>query len=510
MKLDVSPQPTPPRTRTPFLTAVVGISGAALAFAFPEAGLAPLAWVALVPLLVAVQGSTTRRAAGLGALFGFAFFGTLLVWVSIVGWVGWFLLVSFQVLSVIVFSVILAWLSRSTGVLTALVMAPFVWVAIDYVRSVFPVFSFTWGQLAQSQHDLMWFIRPAALGGAWLVTFIVVSINSSIALAVIRGMQRRAAAVVPALAALALVVGPALFPSNEATGESINVAIVQGNVPRDWTGTGFEKRVRILEGHVASTLELAGRDIDLVVWPESAVGIDLEKDTFVAEQIAQAARAVGAPMIVGGDLDAGPENYRVMAFLISAEGEVIDRYQKTHLVPFGEYIPGRALLEWIPMLDQVPRDAIPARAPVVFDVAGGRVAPVISFEGDFGSLVRGRIDHGGRLLVVATNTSTWRESWASAQHVAFSQLRAVENGVGVIHAAVSGISAFVAPDGEVLQSTDLWERTAIVNQMKFAESITLYARVGDWFPLLSLIASSAMVIRVILRTRRKIAAEVGG
>ena len=510
MKLDVSPQPSPPRTKTPFLTAMVGVSGAALAFAFPEADLAPFAWVALVPLLIAVQGSTTRRAAGLGALFGFAFFGTLLIWVSIVGWFGWFLLVSFQVLFVILFSIVLAWLSRSIGVLTALVMAPFVWVATDFLRSVFPIFSFTWGQLAQSQHDLLWFIRPAALGGAWLVTFIVVSINSSIAIAVIRGRRQRTAFVVPALAALALIVGPAIFPPNEATGEPINVAIVQGNVPRDWTGTSFEKRVQILEGHVNSTLELAGRDIDLVVWPESAVGIDLEKDPFVAEQITQAARAVGAPMIVGGDLDAGPENYRVMAFLISAEGDVVDRYQKTHLVPFGEYIPGRALLEWIPMLDQVPRDAIPARAPVVFDVAGGRVAPVISFEGDFGSLVRGRIDHGGRLLIVATNTSTWRESWASAQHVAFSQLRAVENGVGVVHAAVSGISAFVAPDGEVLQSTDLWERTAIVNRMNFAASITFYTRVGDWLPLLSLIVSSAMVIRIALRTRRKSAAEVGG
>jgi apolipoprotein N-acyltransferase len=99
-----------------------------------------------------------------------------------------------------------------------------------------------------------------------------------------------------------------------------------------------------------------------------------------------------------------------MAFLVSPDGEVIDRYRKTHLVPFGEYIPGRRLLEWIPMLDQVPRDAIPGREPAVFDVAGGQVAPVISFEGDFGSLVRGRISHGGRLLIVATNTSTWGES----------------------------------------------------------------------------------------------------
>src|SRR5918999_3515427 len=148
-----------------------------------------------------------------------------------------------------------------------------------------------------------------------------------------------------------------------------------------------------------------------------------------------------------------------MAFQVGPDGRVVDRYQKTHLVPFGEYIPARDLFDWLPMLDQVPRDAIPAAEPVVFDVAGGPIAPVISFEGDFGSLVRQRIHEGGRMLVVATNTSTWGDSWASAQHVAFSRLRAVENGVWVLHAAISGISAVIAPDGDVVERTPLWTRT---------------------------------------------------
>ena len=503
MKLEVSSGRSRPGTTTPVATGVVALSGAALAFAFPEADLAPVAWVALVPLLILLQERSTRSALGLGAAFGYAFFGTLMIWVGIVGWAAWFALVSFQVASLVAFAWVFAWLSRNAGARTALVSAPFLWVAIDFLRSVFPVFGFTWGQLAQSQHDLLWFIRPAAIGGAWLVTGIVVAVNATIAHIVLVARERRADAVGPPLAAcIALIAAPALLPANTADGPPINVAIVQGNVPRDWTGTGFEKRQTILENHVNATQELAGEDIDLVVWSESAVGIDLDNDPFVAEQIAQAARAVEAPMIVGGDLDAGPDNYRVMAFLVSAEGEVIDRYQKTHLVPFGEYIPGRPLLEWIPMLDQVPRDAIPGKEPVVFDVADGEVAPVISFEGDFGSLVRGRIAHGGRLLVVATNTSTWRESWASAQHVAFSQLRAVENGVGVVHAAVSGISAFVAPNGEVLQSTPLWTRTAIVNRMTFAEGITPYARLGDWLPLLCIGTTIVVVGRTVVQRRR--------
>lgn len=494
MKSDVSPAPSRPPATAPVAVTCVAISGVTLAFAFPEADLAPLAWLALAPLLVFLPASGARRALLLGAVFGFVFFGTLLIWVSIVGWAAWFLLVSFQALFVALFATVVAALSRRAGIRVALVGVPFIWVAVDYLRSVFPVFSFTWGQLAQSQHELLWFIRPAALGGAWLVTFIVVAINACVAYAALERMGRglRAGAV-PLAVAVVLGAAPALLPANSATGPALTVAIVQGNVPRNWTGTAFEKRLAILDGHVTETRALAGRDIDLVVWPESAVGIDLENDPFVADQIAGAAQAVNAPMIVGGDLDAGPENYRVMAFLVSAEGDVIDQYQKTHLVPFGEYVPGRSLLDWIPMLDQVPRDAIPAREPAVFEVAGGPIAPVISFEGDFGSLVRGRIAHGGRLLVVATNTSTWEESWASAQHVAFSRLRAVENGVGVLHAAVSGISAFIAADGRVLESTPLWTRTAIVHEMRFTDDITFYARIGDWLPLLCLAVAAALL-----------------
>src|SRR5947207_8969152 len=104
-----------------------------------------------------------------------------------------------------------------------------------------------------------------------------------------------------------------------------------------------------------------------------------------------------------------------------------------HLVPFGEYVPGRRLLSWLPLLDQIPQDAVAAHDPKSFSVDGGEVTTVLSYEGDFGSLVRQRIGAGGRLLVVATNTSTWRRSWASAQHVAMSQVRAAENGVWVVH-----------------------------------------------------------------------------
>ncbi|MGH2703151.1 MAG: apolipoprotein N-acyltransferase, partial [Actinomycetota bacterium] len=249
--------------------------------------------------------------------------------------------------------------------------------------------------------------------------------------------------------------------------------------------------------------ELVGVSPDLVVWPESSVGLDLTTNDDSAAAVRAAAQSVDAPMIVGGNLDVGEDRYKVMAFQIDPDGEVVDQYQKTHLVPFGEYVPARGVLGWIPALDQVPRDAVASDQPVVFDVAGGRVAPVISFEGDFGSLVRKPIAEGGRLLVVATNTSTWGDSWASAQHVAFSRVRAVENGVWVAHAALSGISAFISPRGDIVDSTPLWVPAALVHELRFAADITLYARFGDWFPLLSIAATVlALVAAGRLRTKQ--------
>jgi apolipoprotein N-acyltransferase len=226
----------------------------------------------------------------------------------------------------------------------------------------------------------------------------------------------------------------------------------------------------------------------------------------VGALLAEAARSAGAPLIVGGNTDAGEDHYKVMAFQISPAGSIVDRYQKTHLVPFGEYVPARKLLGWIPLLDQIPRDAIPAAEPTLFDVAGGRVAPVLSYEGDFGSLVRRRIDVGGRLLLVITNTSTWGDSWASAQHLAFSQLRAAENGVWVVHAAISGISAFVSPDGTALKATALWTKATRVQDLRFAEDASFYARTGDWLPIACIAGTVILLTISVLRRRRPKAA----
>ena len=461
---------------------LVLIAGAALSLAFPEPDIAPLAWVAVVPLLVAARATGIGRGAALGFVFGVGFFATLLIWTSIVGYVAWAVLVLLQAAFLGLFGALWAWLSRNTSGIARVALAASAWVVVEYVRGVVPVGGFTWGQLAQSQHDLFfWTLRPAAWGGGWLVAGLVIAVNAAAAEAVVATGFRRAGA---AAAAVLLLGAPFLLPIGEADGPTLRVAIVQGNVPQDFTGSFYEKELAITRSHAELTKGLDGDELDLVIWPESSVGLDLQRDPTVAAEVVDAARAVGVPMIVGGNLDIDSERYRVVAFQIAPDGEIEDVYQKTHLVPFGEYVPARDMLDWIPMLDQVPRDAVPGDEPNLFDLPSATVATVISFEGDFGPLVRRTVDAGGDLLVVATNTSTWGRSWASAQHVAFSQVRAAENGVSVAHAALSGISAFIDPHGQVLESTDLYETTTITYPLTLRSS-TFYTRAGDWFVYLS-------------------------
>ena len=471
-----------PRLQKWVAPGISALSGAVLSFAFPEPDLAPLAWIAIAPFLVVARAVGLKRGALLGAAFGFGFFGVLIIWIKYVGWIAWFVLVVLETAFVAVFGALWGTTTRRWAGWGTVLLAPAFWVALEFLRSSVPVVGFPWGQLAQSQHNIGWILRPAALGGAWLVSFILLLANAFLAEAYLRarrGHRRQAGAI--ALGAAAVLGLSAVVPPQSASGTELRVAIVQGNVPRTFFPTFFEKNVEILRSHLDLTEALADTDVDLIVWPESSIAIDLRPGNEVAQAVGEAVRTAGAPLVAGGNLEEGSHLYKVVAFHIDETGELLDTYQKTHLVPFGEYVPWPSLRKWIPMLAQVPRDAIAGPQGKTFRLDQGRVAPVISFEGDFGSLVRERIGPlGGRLLVVATNTSTWATSWASAQHVAFSQVRAVENGVWVAHAALSGISAFVAPDGAVTQASDLWTKETLIETVRMAENTTLYARTGDW------------------------------
>ena len=466
------------------------LTGALLTLAFPEPSLSFLAWVALAPVLYLTTGIGARRGALVWAAFGLAFLGTLLSWVSIAGWLAWGVLLVDQLVFVVLFGALWGGLSGRTGSFGRTALAGGAWAAIEYLRSLFPVGGFTWGQLAQSQHDLSWMLEWAQLAGGIVLAGVLVMVNAALAeLVGTRGDWKRS--LVPAITVLAAFLVPLVssFFYVAADVDPLKIAIVQGNADPTVPET-VAKQAQILRSHVRLTEELSER-VDLVVWPESSVSFDPDLPE-IRELLTRAATAVDAPLLVGGsDELEDDDRYHVAAFLISPAGEIVDRYHKTHLVPFGEYVPARRFLDWLPILDQIPRDAIPGKEGKLFRLGDLDIAPVISFEGDFGSLVRSRVAAGGDVIVVATNTSTWRHSWASAQHVAFSQVRAAENATPVIHAAISGISAVIDDRGDVLETLPLYEPGTLVHSISPRIQTTPYTRLGDWI-LLGFVVACAL------------------
>ncbi len=438
---------------------------------------------------------------GYGMLLGLGFFGVLIVWISLVGWLAWVFLMVLQALYLGAFGACWALVSRLGSVAARVVFGAACWVALEYLRSRFPAEGFSWGQLSQGQHNLGWILRLAPITGGWGISFLVMAVNALVAEAWLewRAGERSKAAVAVGTAAL-LLVSPWLLPRSAARGPEIKVAVVQGNVSQGPPTDIVARQLGILRRHERGTESLSEQSPDLVVWPESSVELDLPGNPAPLERLQASAMGASAHVIAGVNDDVSEGLYRVMALHVDPRGEVAGSYQKRHRVPFGEYIPGRRFLEWIPILDQVPKDALPGESPGVFELPSGEVAVVISFEGDFGSSVREPIDAGGRLLIVATNTSTWGRSWASAQHLAFSQVRAAENGVWVVHGALSGVSAFVAPDGAVVASTPLWKAATLLRNVRFSTSETLYTSAGDFVAWISVLIAVAGVV-VGKRTR---------
>ena len=183
-------------------------------------------------------------------------------------------------------------------------------------------------------------------------------------------------------------------------------------------------------------------------------------------------------MLVGSDRPISNTEWINVNVVFNPDGEIVGEYHKQHPVPFGEYIPFRPLFEWIPALDQVPRDMIRGDGPVVFDTGRYMLGSVISFEGSFSRYPRQHRLAGAELIVVATNEGSYGDTPASEQLIGMTRMRAVELGVPVIHAAVTGKSIFIDAFGDVSEPTELGAQS-IITETIGAHIPTLYTTIGD-------------------------------
>jgi apolipoprotein N-acyltransferase len=468
------------------------LSGLLLSLALPPANLGWLAFLAPIPLLWLVREVRPWRGALLGLAFGVAYFGAVLYWIWQFGQLAWGALTLACAAYLGVFGLLAPAVWRWDRPIRSVAGLAALWTVQEWLRGMWPVGGFGWGQLGSTQTGNPFLIRLASVTGVWGVSFTVVLVAGLLMLAVERARSRPTAAAVLAGIALVLSVSPGLIPIPRADGQTLDVAAVQVDVRRARDLPPVQEDQRVAEMNVALHRRLAADPPDLAVWGESALDPGASA-TNVRSQVTEAIRDVGVPTLAGAVVKGPDGAFHNEGLLFGGDGRLIGEYRKVHLVPFGEYVPFRDELSWISALQQIPYDETPGERihPLRFD--GITFGDVICFENSFPSIDRSLIAQGAGFLVVQTNNASYGFTAASRQHLLMSQLRAVENGRWVVHAAVSGISAFIDPDGRVVAETGLFEPAILRHRIQVSIGRTLYTRFGDWVPWASLVLSAGLL-----------------
>lgn len=460
-------------------------AGALPCLAFPAPALWWFAYVALVPWMLLLRSAPTgRRAALEGWLGGAGFISAVHHWLlpslhvflfalaALLGvlWIPWALLVR----------ELLGGTPGGGRATAALVLVPAGWLLSELARS-WQGLGGPWGLLGASQWQVPPALRLASVGGVWLVGLLVVAVNCALVLLIaVPGARIPALAGVTGCAVLTGVVW-LWAPRPEASG-ALRVAVVQPGLVADGPD-GPERRFDIGE---RLTRNLAGQHPDLVVWGESSVGEDLTARPDLSRRLAALSAQVGAPLLVNVDARAADRpGIRKSAVLVGPGGPTGDRYDKMRLVPFGEYVPARALLGWATSVGKAATEnRVPGSAQVVMDLPGRtdvRLGPLVCFESAFPDMTRNLARDGATLLIDQSATSTFQDGWAPAQHASLTALRAAETGRPMVHATLTGISEVRGPSGgPVGPALPTSASTARVYEVPLARGTTFYVRFGDW------------------------------
>ncbi len=498
------------RARPPLTLALVAavLAGAAFSATFPPLGWWPLAFVALIPLCWALRTAGPRRGALLGLAFGLTAYGLTIYWIWRFGVAAWVSLTIEMALWTALFGLVAPALRRGgRPILSATAWASW-WVVLEWCRGMWPLGGFAWGTAGVSQVGNPITVRIATVTGVWGVSFVVVLVNGLLAEGLVdrRGGARRATLVGLALVS---ILAPALLPFSVPDGPEVRIATIQVDVRRADASSAVAQDRSVAALNLAAHESLAeGRRPDLVVWGEGALDAAAAADPSLMRRVRAAIARVGAPTLIGAVLDDRGGSETTSALLFDGRGALAGRYDKVHLVPYGEYVPFRDELSWIGALEQIPIDRIPGDRVHTLDTPGlPAFGTPICFENSFPAIPRAFVRDGAGFLVVPVNNASYGFTAASAQHEQMSRMRAVETGRWVVDAAVSGISSFIDPRGQVTAQAGLFEPAILRATIRSSDERTWYVRLGDWLPWLALLFAG--MVFAIPRRRRSSRAQPG-
>ncbi|WP_306507218.1 apolipoprotein N-acyltransferase [Corynebacterium sp.] len=374
---------------------------------------------------------------------------------------------------------------------------PFFYVAVEMLRSSVPFGGFSWVRLAWGQIEGP-LANLAPWGGPALITCAVVCAAAGLV-----GLARapRLACgfiAVPLVGGLLAGVG---VDKPGATVDTVDIAAVQGNVPRLGLDFAAQRRA-VLDNHVRVTEEAAraGSHPDIVIWPENSSDINPFRNPDARELINSAAAAIDAPVLVG-TLTVDDVGARNTMQVFNPDGSVGEHHYKKYLQPFGETMPLRDFFKKFTDLVDLAGDMKAGDGTGVVDMAGIPVGIATCYEVSFDQAFRSAVDHGAQILSTPTNNATFSDSDMTYQQLAMSRLRALETDRAVVVAATSGVSAIVHPDGSVSQSSGIFEPVYLEEELPLRENRTLAVRYGSLLQWLMVIIGTVCALLAVYSTR---------
>ncbi len=479
-------------------TGLALLAAVLLVLAFPNFDYWPLAWIGLVPLLIAIaRRSNAKRAFLLGWLTGTVFFYLSCYWLtySMIRYgeiptpFAYALLFPATLLVGLfpgLFGLILARFVR-TWSLKGLFVAPLLWVALEWLR--LNVTGQLWNAIGYSQAFHPRLIQSASFGGVYIVGFLIVLVNVAVAFAIIK---RTAVAAVTSLSLILMVaafVGLIYFSTLPAGTDSHQVSLavvaVQPNVPMDFSKTKQQTDELLNHHFSASELGLSrtnGRSPRLVIWPESPMNFTYGTDQELRDRLAEFTQRNHTSLILNSQEQAPVDGSYNSALLINEAGQLAAQYDKIRLMPFGEYVP---LPRWLPGSDHVRAIVggfTPGSRYTLMPVGAVRAGVFICIESAYPWIPRTLANEGADVLINISNDGYLGPTPVMRQHLANTVFRAVENRRPLLRVTNTGISAYIDAEGAVSDSTGGFQqevRTWLVKQPS-AER-TLYTKHGDVF-----------------------------
>jgi apolipoprotein N-acyltransferase len=496
--------------------ALAALSGLLVVACFPRFDVDWVAWVALVPLLLALDGASPGRAMLLGQVTGVIFFVGVFEWIWQVpaynvldeAMLGLYLALYFAV-----WALGFRWL-RGRLALPAALLAPALWVSMEYLRGHAGFLSLPWMYLGHSQYRQPLVLQITSITGVYGISFVIVLVNVAVAQLILRRpttWRTVPGSAIAALASVAIVLAQgAIVLSGAPPGEQLTVAAIQGNVPQNvkWDAAHREST---LQRYTELTREAARQRPALIVWPETAVPGDVEHDPRLFKPVRQLAIEVGIPLLVGSAEHAkftkreyGSRTYNSMV-LVTPDGRIAGAYRKIRLVPFGEYVPLKGVFTWPAAIASSMGDSVAGETPMVFRIGDVGVASTICWENIFADLFRQFVRQGARVVVNATNEAWFQDSGAPRQFLAISVFRAAEHRVSVLRVANTGISAVIDPYGRIVQrlrspeGRDVFIAGVLAASLPVVHVTTFYTAHGDVFAVGLLTGCALLTVAVACR-----------